>query len=206
MARMQPVWELASDPMFVCDNLGRLAWANPALAALVGSGPSVASDALLRRLTAADRELIWEAIKHHSDEGLSVRVADDRGLMLPVTVRFARLDRETNLGILLVDPEHRSDDGPRVAELETALRDITRVITGAGFVAGTDTDTRRVLPEELSGRQREVIELLFTGLGEAEIAEALHLSEHTVRNHKKAAFRRLRVHSKAELFTNFRAG
>ena len=121
-------------------------------------------------------------------------------------LRFARLDRETSIGIMLVDSEHRGEATPRVAELESVLRDITRVISGAGFAGGGDTDTRRPLPDELSGRQREVVELLFTGLGENEIAEALHLSEHTVRNHKKAAFRRLRVHSKAELFTNFRVG
>jgi DNA-binding NarL/FixJ family response regulator len=51
----------------------------------------------------------------------------------------------------------------------------------------------------LSEREREVFELLVDGLRVGQVAKALFVSEHTVRNHLKAIFDKLDVHSQAEL-------
>lgn len=53
-------------------------------------------------------------------------------------------------------------------------------------------------PYPLSRRETEVIQRVTGGRTVAEIAGELHLSPHTVRNHLKAAYRKLGVHSQAE--------
>ena len=42
--------------------------------------------------------------------------------------------------------------------------------------------------DALSGRERQVLTLMAEGLGNAEIAEQLHISEKTVRNHASNGF------------------
>lgn len=57
-------------------------------------------------------------------------------------------------------------------------------------------------PEEmarLSQHEREVFNLLVDGLRVGQVAKALFVSEHTVRNHLKAIFDKLDIHSQAEL-------
>ena len=51
----------------------------------------------------------------------------------------------------------------------------------------------------LSQREREVFELLVDGLRVGQVAKALFVSEHTVRNHLKVIFDKLDVHSQAQL-------
>ena len=57
--------------------------------------------------------------------------------------------------------------------------------------------------EVLSPREREVLVALMLGRRVREIAEELHLSVHTARNHVKAICRKLGVHSQAELRARF---
>jgi DNA-binding NarL/FixJ family response regulator len=50
----------------------------------------------------------------------------------------------------------------------------------------------------LSGREREVLELVAGGATNREIASALHLSPHTVKEHTSAVYRKLAVRNRAE--------
>jgi two-component system, probable response regulator PhcQ len=63
-------------------------------------------------------------------------------------------------------------------------------------------------PEEklrrLSGREQEILSLLSDGRRVSQIAATLCLSVHTVRNHLKAIFRKLDVHSQAEIMRQSR--
>lgn len=52
--------------------------------------------------------------------------------------------------------------------------------------------------DQLTAREREVLELLAGGLGRAEIAERLTLSQHTVRTHVQHLLRKLSLHSQLE--------
>lgn len=51
----------------------------------------------------------------------------------------------------------------------------------------------------LSERQLEIMRLCYEGVSDAEIAERLFISIHTVANHRKASFYKLGIHSMAEL-------
>jgi len=65
--------------------------------------------------------------------------------------------------------------------------------TGLGRTVGEDPIFRK-----LTGREREVLTLLTEGLGNADIAERLSLSEKTVRNHVSNLFDKLGVWSRAQ--------
>jgi DNA-binding NarL/FixJ family response regulator len=53
--------------------------------------------------------------------------------------------------------------------------------------------------DSISPRELEVLQHLLAGQRVSQIAELLHISTHTVRNHLKALFQKLDVHSQAEL-------
>ena len=52
---------------------------------------------------------------------------------------------------------------------------------------------------ELTQRELEVTRLVARGLGTSQIARALHLSPHAVRDHVKAVFEKVGVSSRGEL-------
>lgn len=54
-------------------------------------------------------------------------------------------------------------------------------------------------PCPLSKRETEVVQRVVAGRAVRHIARELHLSAHTVRNHLKSAYRKLGVHSQAEV-------
>jgi DNA-binding NarL/FixJ family response regulator len=51
----------------------------------------------------------------------------------------------------------------------------------------------------LSKRERQIAELVLQGLRYKDVAESLHISEHTVRNHLRNIFSKLRIASRVEL-------
>ena len=51
---------------------------------------------------------------------------------------------------------------------------------------------------DLSEREREVLELIANGATNAEAAERLHLSPHTVKDHTRSIYRKLGVRNRAE--------
>jgi len=58
--------------------------------------------------------------------------------------------------------------------------------------------------DTLTPREREIVSALSMGQRVGAIAERLHVSEHTVRNHLKAVYRKLDVHSQVELLSRWR--
>ena len=52
--------------------------------------------------------------------------------------------------------------------------------------------------QQLSGREVEVLQAMADGRSVAQIAAALHLSQHTVRNHIRSAMGKLGVHTSLE--------
>jgi len=58
--------------------------------------------------------------------------------------------------------------------------------------------------DSLTPREREIVSALSTGHRVGAIAGRLGVSEHTVRNHLKAVYRKLDVHSQVELLSRWR--
>lgn len=72
------------------------------------------------------------------------------------------------------------------------------------FVAFLRGETRvselpKWLPQTLTPRETEVVELVVTGLRDAEISEHLHLSVHTVKGYLREVYRKLGIRSRVEL-------
>jgi DNA-binding CsgD family transcriptional regulator len=65
----------------------------------------------------------------------------------------------------------------------------------SGMTSLTGVGPSRAL---LSGREREVMDLVARGRSNASIAQALFLSEKTVKNHLNHIYAKLRAHSRAE--------
>jgi DNA-binding NarL/FixJ family response regulator len=59
--------------------------------------------------------------------------------------------------------------------------------------------------DALTPREREIVSALSSGHRVGAIAERLRVSEHTVRNHLKAVYRKLDVHSQVELLSRWHA-
>jgi len=77
-------------------------------------------------------------------------------------------------------------------------------LTASGQSALDSTVTRMIATEkdllrDLTDREREVADLLANGLSNAEIADALHLSIYTVKNHVSNILMKFQVQSRTEL-------
>jgi two-component system response regulator DesR len=92
-----------------------------------------------------------------------------------------------------------------LTKIEQVLERFTEELDALGFATSTaHRDERRPIPSRLPERQQQVLGLLLSGLDIDEIAATLYLSPHTIRNHKKAAFRALGIRSRVELFARYR--
>ena len=198
------IWERSADACCVVDRICRISWSNEAMHRLLGVGDDMPSDLLLRRADPTARAALRRLIER-SPRGDMARVHlllnDDR---CELEVQAAMIGPDHALLTMRCVEADAEDGESRVAELEAALADISARLESLGIGGVVSGDPRRHLPATLTSRQHEVADLLLAGLHEHEIAEALFISEHTVRNHKKAAFRALGVHSMAELLSSYR--
>jgi DNA-binding CsgD family transcriptional regulator len=113
----------------------------------------------------------------------------------PVAVWWARkVDTATTAVFdqLRPMPRHRQPLGRSGLESEGTQR-------AALDVPGSDSDLNL-----LTRREEQVLGLILDGRRVSSIARSLYLSEHTVRNHLKAIFRKLGAHSQVELLDRFR--
>jgi DNA-binding NarL/FixJ family response regulator len=95
----------------------------------------------------------------------------------------------------------------RVAELEQRLARIAREVQAAGVVDGFAAfpDVQEVPGlRDLTSRQWEIITRLLRGERVPTIARHMYLSQSTVRNHLAAIFRKVGVHSQADLLERLR--
>lgn len=76
---------------------------------------------------------------------------------------------------------------PRIAD--TVMKDYTQILQG----------DRTTVEEMLSGREREVLQLIAEGLSTRQIAERIHVSVKTVETHRQQIMKKLDARSVAEL-------
>lgn len=90
--------------------------------------------------------------------------------------------------------------GPVQADALTTLQQISQPVASA-FARHFTLGHRAPAPAAvLTAREREVCELMLRGCASQAIAAHLGISRHTVKDHRKAIFRKLAVGSLAELF------
>jgi two-component system response regulator DesR len=85
----------------------------------------------------------------------------------------------------------------RATEVATSLTGTLQAVAAGQFAAPRDL-VRGLERPVLSRRQKQVLGLVVLGLSNGEIAAKMHLSEHTVKCHLYASFRRLGVSSRDE--------
>ena len=78
------------------------------------------------------------------------------------------------------------------------LTDGERVVGVFGLLSGSPDDEPSTPPAHLTPRQAEVLRLLEQGLSTKQIAQELHLSTETVKNHVRLLLRALGVNSRLE--------
>ncbi|MFO7568033.1 MAG: response regulator transcription factor [Enhygromyxa sp.] len=83
----------------------------------------------------------------------------------------------------------------------TGLRDTLRFTGGCVLCQLGESTLPQAIADPLSQREREVLRTFRATPRTADVAAALHISPHTVKNHMKAIFRKLEVSSQAELLT-----
>jgi len=121
----------------------------------------------------------------------------------------AQLLGTVRLGLERLERQRKSDAPAAPAMLpETqtrALERIAQILADAGiWVEGTSgiaKDDPRL--ESLSRAERRVFDLLLTNHRVSAIARELKITDHTVRNHLKAIYRKTGVHSQAALLEHF---
>lgn len=124
-----------------------------------------------------------------------------RGVSNPYSLRAQRGDRSyTTISII---PFPRFDEQGTFRGTFAMLSELggdpsaqTLELTPSTETPPTNTDG---MLAELSPRERQIVDTLMAGQDVGDVAHAFHISEHTVRNHIKSIYRKLGVHSRAEL-------
>jgi DNA-binding NarL/FixJ family response regulator len=130
--------------------------------------------------------------------GYVVKPFDDRQLRSTIELALHAAEQRRKAGESAEEPVERA----RVAALEQGMQKIAELVKELGLVAPDVIHHRpevEAILAQLSARERQIVELLLASRRVPGIAGALGISPHTVRNHLKAVFRKLGVHSQEEL-------
>lgn len=214
---LHALFEAVSDGVLITDAVGTRTYSNKALRDLLGSDPTAdAGSAAPDWLPPAHQERYHEVIARtaRSEPGdeivvLEWAVVDASGRERPLIARLFPV-RSSNGGdsaavLWLMQPVDTPTTGAAEwgAALERIAAEVARLGFGGSARAVTVTHGYEGA-ERLTRRERDVVQCLLEGDRVVSIAERLDLSPHTVRNHLKSIFRKLGVHSQAELVKHVR--
>ncbi|KVM62992.1 helix-turn-helix transcriptional regulator [Burkholderia gladioli] len=111
-------------------------------------------------------------------------------------------DQDCILFALLDISDRKRSETEMVLAIETAMQDASwfsrMLIEKLANVRRTNSPDAGAQLSDLTGREREVFDLLCRGLADKEIAIKLKLSPNTVRNHVATIYAKLDVHSRTE--------
>ena len=188
------------------------------LRALLGSLPGFAvvgeaadGDSVVRQVQLTHPDVVLMDVRMPGTDGLEatrrIRVAAPGTAVLVLTMLD---DDETVFAAMRAGAQGYLLKGAGQDELERALRGVVagEAIFGPGvaarmlrhFAHGDDT---RPFPQ-LTEREREILDLIASGLRNHAIAQQLHLSPKTVANHISSIFAKLRVTDRSALIVRAR--
>jgi PAS domain S-box-containing protein len=167
---METALETVNVPSYVIDPTGVIRWVNPAARRLVG-------DVRGRQFTSV--------VAHE----------DSRRAREHFARKIAGTERVTDAQVVLLD-----SDGDRVqVDISSCpLMQGHRLVGVFGQIADVEEEPDDPVPPHLTPRQSEVLRLLKRGRSTEQIAQELHLSTETVRNHVRHLLRALGVHTRLE--------
>jgi DNA-binding CsgD family transcriptional regulator len=180
----------------------RITWASPALEDRAGAG-SLIGRMLLEVTSAQERDVLLDLARQtsHRRQG---KPALSRAL--PTGRRASVLDRTADPALAgLVWWWHTGPNAPveleRLSQIESVVSRFVDELAWAGVEtarSATTTVGRLAPSDELTTREREILELLVSGLRVPSIAKRLFISQSTVRNHLSTGFKKVGVTSQAE--------
>jgi PAS domain S-box-containing protein len=162
--------EAVNVPSYVIDPTGVIRWVNPAARRLVG-------DVRGRQFTSV------------------VAPEDTRRAREHFARKIAGAELVTDATVVLVDAH---GDRVQVDVSSCPLMQGDRLVGVFGQIADVEEEPDDPLPPHLTPRQTEVLRLLKRGRSTEQIAQQLHLSPETVRNHVRHLLRALGVHTRLE--------
>ena len=167
---LETALENVNVPSYVIDPTGVIRWVNPAARRLVG-------DVRGRQFTSV------------------VAPEDTRRAREHFARKIAGTAQVTDTKVMLVD-----QDGGRVqVDVSSCpLMEGHRLVGVFGQISDIEDEPEDFLHPHLTPRQTEVLRLLKKGRSTDQIAQELHLSTETVRNHVRHLLRALGVHTRLE--------
>lgn len=210
------LFDAASDGVLAFNSIGHRVYANAALNELVGSDarrplgttvppPYLPIDQLSRynRVLEGMSSLLAAGGAGNASTSLELFGAGRRRLLLRLSVSVLTAPGGGRFGIWLLKPFSAESV---VKGTWSKFDRVPASPTTDGDPVASDKRSIASLPgtEALSQREKDVLSLLLDGRRVSSIARSLYLSEHTVRNHLKAIFRKIGTHSQAELLDRLR--
>jgi PAS domain S-box-containing protein len=167
---VQGALENLTVPAYAVDQFGVIRWVNPAAIALIG-------DARGRQQSSV------------------VAPEQARAARESFTRKVMGTEKSTDAEVVLVGP-----GGQRIlAEVSSVpLRDGGRIVGVFGVIPHIDDRPPPTPHPELTPRQNEVLHLIAAGRSTAQIADELHISLETTRNHVRRMLHTLGAHSRVE--------
>lgn len=220
---LRPILELLRDPVFVLGTEGRWLYSNAAFSRLVGysaqdlcakgppfpfwpSAEAHESQALLERVVSEGHA--------GGQDALVLGLLDTHGRRATALFHWAELYGASGeplacyfvLGV--TEPETSALEKllSQLEPYEEQLRMLSNQLSGWNRRSTPAPEHPLSGVGDLSVRESEVLRTFVDGADVRATANALNISHHTVRNHLKAIFRKLGVHSQRELLAGVRGG
>ena len=157
-------------------------------------------------LTAGSLNTAWDLVRRHQPQlvVLSTSVAGESGLVLCRHIR----DHMPHVRVILMSAEGRVSNSlarangaigflPKHLPAPSILAVVERAVAGEQ-VFPRDASAEAEAESNLSRRELDVLRHLVAGLSNPEMALALSLSRHTVKQHTSAVYRKLGVRNRAQ--------
>ena len=222
MVPLYALFDAVSDGLMITDEAGYRTYANTVLNDFVGGDAREPLDSMEAPGWVPPHQIErYLGYVHEAASGglasptvaLEWSLTDRRGSEIPVVLKLLPMRGTPGAPaaiLWIIQPSSAIDrGGVREQLLEDGLRRIGGELDRLGIRNGRTESPETPLEfdgiDRLSPREMEVVRLLLQGHRVVSIASELGVSEHTVRNHLKSIFRKLGIHSQADLVRHIRA-